>query len=240
MKFLHNSKGVIAKYLNKKFILGPCHINKLGISFTEEQFLTLSEMTIKFECAVRGFPNHKMETKELVLSNEIINDYSPFYKYVSDRIFNQHIRHGKWQLGNIHQYRSIENVKQRDEFEGFSFLNFNVNNHSVSQVCNTGFNYLIFCGTKSSSSVTHQEQFGRREFHFPQVKDFAERVCELISAKRYFVQNVEYNTLKSYSHRNLIQNPLIKLNNYLLTPEYFDLLADLAIYPSLFCKTRGF
>jgi hypothetical protein len=240
IKFLHNSKGVTAKYSNKKFVLGTPLINELGTDFTDEEFVKLSEIIINFESAVRGFPIHKLETKKLILSNEIVNDYSPFSKYVSDKVFKQYIQNGKWQLGNIHLYRSIENIKQRDEFEGFSFLNFNVNNHSISQVCNTGFNYLIFCGTKSSNSIIHQEKFGSKELHFPDVRAFAERVCELIGAKRYFVQNVEYNTLKAYSHRQLIQNPTIKLNDYLLTPEYFDLLADIAIYPSLFVKPEYF
>ncbi len=229
-----------AKYSNKKFVLGTPIINELGTDFTDEEFVKLSEIIINFESTVRGFPKHKLETKKLILSNEIVNDYSPFSKYVSDKVFKQYIQNGKWQLGNIHLYRTIENIKQRDEFEGFSFLNFNVNNHSISQVCNTGFNYLIFCGTKSSNSIIHQEKFGSKELHFPNVKAFAERVCEIIGAKRYFVQNVEYNTLKAYSHRQLIQNPTIKLNDYLLTPEYFELLADIAIYPSLFVKPEYF
>jgi len=240
LKFTNSSKGLIARYYNKKFLLGSTFISEFGVNFTEDELLKLSEISINFEIQARGFPKHKLETRKLILSSEIVNDYSPFSKYVSDKVFNQYIKNGHWQLGNIQLYRSIENVKQRDEFEGYSFLNFNVNNHVISQVCNTGFNYLIFCGTKSSNSIFHQQQFGKKELYFHDVKTFSEKVCESIGATRFFVQNVEYNTLKAYSDNKLILNTHKEINEFLSTPDYFDLLSEIAIYPSLFVKPENF
>lgn len=147
---------------------------------------------------------------------------------------------GNWQLGNVHQYRTIENIKQRDEFEGFSFLNLNINNHIISQVCNAGFNYLILCGTKSKNSSNLKEQFGEQELFFPDIKSFAEDVSMEINAIRYFIQKIEYNTLKSYFNPRVYLDPEINVTDNILTQKYFDILYENLIYPSLFVKPEAF
>lgn len=134
LKFSHTPNGVMAKYKNNLYILGMTSISHQNIIFSDEEFLGLGESVLKFECAVRNFPVHKIDKLSPVSSEAIINDYSSFSKYVSNNTFEKYIRKGVWQLGTIDQYRSIEDQRKRDEFEGFSFLNFNINKHIVSQV----------------------------------------------------------------------------------------------------------
>jgi hypothetical protein len=93
--------------------------------------------------------------------------------------------------------------------------------------------------TKSNNSTAHKEQFGQMELYFPDTKSFAESICKSINARRYFIQNVEYSTLKSYVSKQPIINPNIKIN-HILTPPYFDILAEHMLYPSLFVKPESF
>lgn len=239
LKFHHSKDGVIAFYQNNKFILGHLSISKEGAEFNDETYIEYSKAVLKFNCSVRNVPLHKIEQPIPIFSNKIINDYSPFYKYISTDIFEKYIRKGMWQLGAIEQYRTIENIKQRDEFEGYSFLNLNINNHIVSSICNTGFNYLIFCGTRSSKSLIHKEQFGDKELYFPNAKSFADNICKAIGAKRYYIQNVQYNTLKLYINKNKISNPDLDVSN-ILTPLYFDIIKEHFVFPSLFVKPESF
>ncbi len=239
LKFSHNSEGVIAKYKNKKFILGYLSILKERTDLTDEEYISYAQSVLNYHCSVRGVPFHKIGKLEPISSKPIINNYTPFYKYTSNAIFDQYIKKGIWQLGTIQQYRTIENIKQRDEFEGHSFLNLNINNHIVSTICSSGFNYLIFCGTRKANSDIHKQQFGEKEIYFPNIKSFAESVRKTINAKRYFIQNVEYNTLKLYINKTPIANPEIDINN-ILTPAYFDVINEHLIYPGLFVKPESF
>lgn len=240
LKFHHNKKGVNARYNKKKFLLGTLLIGHQNTSFTEKEYLDSSKNVLDFECSVRGYPKYGSSLNQLIHSKSIINNFGPFYKYVNKNIFKNKILNGNWQLGNVHQYRTIENIKQRDEFEGFSFLNLNINNHIVSQVCNAGFNYLILCGTQSKNSSNLKEQFGEQELFFPDVKSFAEDVSKEINAIRYFIQKIEYNTLKSYYNPKVYLNPMINVTDNILTPKYFDILYENLIYPSLFVKPEAF
>lgn len=240
LKFLHSARGVTAKLGNRKFVLGTLSIGKNSIEFSEDDYVNLSKTVLEFECSVRGYPRHPHKLLELVESDEIINDYAPFYKYVKEDTYNKWISKGKWQLGTVQLYRTIENTKQRDEFEGFSFINLNINNSIVSQVCNAGYNFLIFCGTKSKASEKHRKQFGERELYFPDIKSFAEKIQKQINAKRFFIQKIQYNSLKSYINRNPIVNSKIQVGNNILVPEYFEILYNNLIYTSLFVKPESF
>lgn len=240
LKFHHNRKGVNARYNKKKFILGTLSVSHQNITFSQEDYLNLSKNVLNFECSVRGFPKYDTTLNQLIDSRNITNDYGPFYKYVDKKIFQNKILKGNWQLGNIHQYRTIENKKQRDEFEGFSFLNLNINNHIISQVCNAGFNYLILCGTRSKSSSEHKNQFGEQELFFPDIKSFAVDVCKEIKAIKYFIHKVEYNSLKTYINPKVYINENINVADRILVPEYLDILYQNLIYPSLFVKPEAF
>lgn len=240
LKFHHNKNGVNARYNKKKFILGTHTVSHKNIDFSSDDYLNLSKAVLDFESSVRGFPKYDTTLNKLIDYQNIANDFGPFYKYVNENIFKNKILKGNWQLGNIHQYRTIENKKQRDEFEGFSFLNLNINNHIISQVCNAGFNYLILCGTRSRNSLQHRKQFGERELFFPDIKSFAEEVCKEIKAIRYFIHKVEYNSLKTYINPRVYNNPNINVTERILVPDYFDILYQNLIYPSLFVKPEAF
>lgn len=173
LKFYHDKNGVIAVYKKKTFMLGFQSIAHKDKQFSKSELLSLAHSVLSFECVMRGLPVHSRESESLIMAFDLINDFTPFYKYVSNDIFNNYIKKGKWQLGCISQYRTIENKKQRDEFEGFSFLHFNLNNQQFSSVCNAGFNYLIFCGTKSENSLQHKKTVRRKAIVFSE----REKLC---------------------------------------------------------------
>lgn len=239
LKFHHTKKGIIARYKKQKFILGTLSISQEKESFSHNELLNLSKDVIEYESSIRDYPKHQIELDILIEQKKIINNYTPFYKYMSKNIFENKILKGKWQLGNINQYRTIENKNQRDEFEGFSFINLNINKHIVSQVCNSGFNYLIFCGTRSNDSNLHKRKFGEKKIYIHDVKSFAEEISKEINAEAFYIQNIEYNTLKSYYNPTPLVSSEIDINN-ILTSEYFDVLQDNLLYTSLFVKPEAF
>lgn len=206
LKFSHTKDGVIAKNRNLKFILHQLSIFQKDAKLNQDQLFAHAKATIELQCLLRGWPFYEAPTFRPISPFDIKNDYSPFSKYVSNKIFDNYIKRGKWQLGTIEQYRTIENEKQRDELEGNSFLNLNINDYIVSTICSSGFNYLIFCGTRSAGSMNHQKQFGEKELHFPNVRSFAEGVKKSIQAKRYYIHKVEYNTQKLYLNEDVIKN----------------------------------
>jgi hypothetical protein len=239
MKFSHSPEGVIVDYKKRKHILGFLSISHENIAFTNDEYLDFSRVTLEGQCIARNKPLHLIQNLNPVSSGDLNNDFSPFYKYTSNEVFNKYIKNGIWQLGTINQYRTIENIKQRDEFEGYSFINLNINNHIVSTVFNTCFNYYIFCATKSNESDMHKNQFGEKKLTFNNVKSFADAMCKTINARRYFIQNVEYNTLKLYVNKEPIYNPNIDVNQ-ILTSDYFDVIRNHVFYPSLFVKPEAF
>lgn len=239
LKFEHSLEGVIAYYKKKKHILGHLSISNENVDFTDQQYLDYANTILVGQCMLRNKPLHLIENLSPVSSNSLINDFSPFYKYTSNDVFNKYIRNGIWQLGTINQYRNIENIKQRDEFEGYSFINLNINNHIISCVFNTCFNYYVFCATKSSYSDAHKDQFGEKKIYFPNVKSFADSMCKTINARRYFIQDVEYNTLKLYINKTPIYNPKINVHQ-VLSSDYFEVIKEHVFYPSLFVKPEPF
>jgi hypothetical protein len=240
LKFKKLEKGSIALYNNKKIIFGSSlAIMKRNLELTELDYLNLAKYNLSLYCSGKKLPRHIIRNTTPILSKSIVNDYSPFYKYVQPEIFEKFIKNGLWQLGTIELYRSIENNKQRDEFEGYSFLNLTINNHIVCTNVITGFNYLIFCATRSARSTRHKINFGEKLLYFPDVKSFAETICKHINAKKYFIHNVEYNTLKFYISKDKIYNQYLELNN-LFTPPFFDIINEHTLFPSLFVKPENF
>jgi hypothetical protein len=104
----------------------------------------------------------------------------------------------------------------------------------------TGYNYLILCGTRSSNSLYHKETFGDKEICITNIKSFAENICQQIHAKRYFVQNIEYNSSKYYVVKNKIHDAYIDPARNLFTPPFFDKIFEHTFYPSLFVKPDYF
>lgn len=78
LKFSHTPQGVLAKYKNNLYILGMMSISHQNISFSDEEFLGLGESVLKFECAVRNFPVHKIDNLSPVSSEAMKNDFSSF------------------------------------------------------------------------------------------------------------------------------------------------------------------
>ena len=239
LKFFHTKDGVIANYKKRKFILGFRSISNENTDFTDQEYLSFAQIVLRYHCTVRNVPMHSVENIVPISSKRIINDFTPFHKYVPTEIFERYISKGIFQLGTIEQYRKIEDARRRDEFEGYSFLNLNINNHIVSSVCISGFSYLIFSATRSANSLWHREKFGGTELYFTDIQSFAENLCKSVSAKRYFIQNVEYKTLKLYICKKKIHEPKIDVRN-ILTPAYFEIIKEHLVYPGLFVKPESF
>ncbi|MGA9212216.1 hypothetical protein, partial [Kaistella sp.] len=136
-------------------------------------------------------------------------------------------------------YRTIENKKARDEFEGQTFMDLIINGHQVTSFVCCGFNYLILCGTSQRSETLHQDSFGSKELYFPNVRSVAESISRTIGAKRFFVQKVSYNSSKWFSLDSEIHNDAININDIVCEP-YIELINKLSLYPSLFVKPAPF
>lgn len=203
-------KELFAKYKGRKINFGNLiMIGKRNAVLTDDLHLRLCRDNIKSYSSSKKIPFKMGKNLVPIYSKTVTNEYSAFYKYVKPEIFEKFISKGHWQLGTIEYYRTIENMKIRDEFEGYSFINLNLNNHMVAISFITGYNYLILCGTKSSDSLYHKQTFGDIEICIPDIKSFAEIICEQINAKRYFVHNIEYNSSKYYVVKNKIHDPYI-------------------------------
>jgi hypothetical protein len=232
--------GLSVTYNNKKIQFGNfIGILKRNIDLTDYEHVELAKHNLKTYYSHKKLPF--ITTKKLapIYSKQFINNYSPFYKYVQPEIYENFISKGKWQLGTVEQYRTIENAKQRDDFVGFSFLTLNINNHLICISFISSFNYLILSGTKSANSTFHKTSFGEKMLYIPDIKSFAEVICKEINAKKFFIQDVEYNSLKYYIVKDRIYDQYIDLRN-LFTPPFFDRVIEHTFYPSLFVKPEGF
>lgn len=209
LRFEQNDNKLTAVYKNKKTIFGTSlMILKRNKDLTAKQKLRLGRDNIRAYCEQNNLPIPIFKNTSPVYAKDIVNDYTPFYKYVEPCITEKY-RNGSWQLGTIEQYRTIENKKQRDEFEGYSFLYLNINNRMIGSNFISGFNCLILCGTRSSNSDYHKKNFGENILFFPDVKSMAEKISYEIKAKKYYIQNIEYNSLKFYiSNENIFNKYL--------------------------------
>jgi len=240
LKFLHNSEGVTINANNKRLILRGLSIIEKDVANDYSKLKQLAKINLKFQSEIGRLPQHVIESDEFYHSSSFSEISGPVYKYVNKSIYENFILNGQWQLGCINQYRKIENEKQRDEFEGFCNMNLLINDFLVNVLCHSGFNYLIFCCTKTSNSKYLKRQFGDLELKIPNVKSFANDVKKSISAKRVFIQEVKYNSLKSYFDPTPIFDTNVSLDDYILNESFVNLLLDRAPLPSLFVKPEYF
>ena len=115
-----------------------------------------------------------------------------------------------------------------------------MNDQIVSVVVNSGFNYLVFCATKSQNSELHRNKFGKREIGISDVHGFAETITKRIRARTYPIQTVEYNTPKLYIKKDEIKSNYVPAGSEISNPTFFDILSRHLIYPSLFVKPQSF
>lgn len=239
LKFKHNGLGVNTFLKGKKTIFNFSMVLPPEQPLTRDKQREFLRSILNAQSIIERLPAHDLTNFD-VLPNQIINnDYTPFYKYTSEHIYTSKLQKGIWQLGCIEQYRTIENTKQRDEFEGQCFINMNINGHGVTSLACTGFNYLIFCGTRKKSSDLHRDSFGTKELYFPNVRSFADSVKKSIGAKRYYVQNVIYNSSKWINIDEPIMDEWVNVND-ILGSRYIELINKHSLYPSLFVKPESF
>lgn len=239
LKFRYNKDGVNAFLNKKKTVLNFSSVLKEGANLTFEQQNSYIKSILQLQSSVRGLPLHSFEEYSPVVIPEETNDFTPFFKYTKPEIYNKYIKKGNWQLGCIQQYKTIENLKARDEFEGQTFIDININGHQVTSFVCCGFNYLILCGTSERSESLHQKNFGFKELYFPNVRSVAESISRSIGAKRFFVQKVSYNSSKWFTLDSEINNNKIDLNDIVSEP-YIELINKVCLYPSLFVKPLPF
>ena len=241
LKLKHDTNGLHAFLNGKRTTFGMSTVLKPDASQTDDDIKEQIKIILTLQEGLNRFsmPIYKIDDFKPININEILNDYTPFYKYTSHAIFENYIRKGRWQLGTIHQYQTIENQKQRDEFEGYCFMNMVINGQLTSSLVSTGYNYLIFCGTKKSNSALHKGSFGEKELYFPNVRSFADSIKKSIGARRYYIQEIEYNTSKWFNVKDPIIDDKLDLQN-IIGAGYIELLNKYSLYPSLFVKPEVF
>lgn len=239
LKFKHDGYGVHAILKGKKTTFNLSTVLKEDASLTDKEMKEYIKLVLTAQNMLNRLPLHKIDDFRTIDVIDIVNDYTPFYKYTSMNSYENFFKRGQWQLGCIQQYKTIENKKQRDEFEGQCFMNMMINNHKTNSLVCTGFNYLIFCGTRKASSELHKDSFGEKELYFPNVRSFADSVKKTIGAKRYYIQNVEYNTSKWFNVKDHILDDQVNLEDIINT-RYVELINQYSVYPSLFVKPEAF
>jgi len=236
----HKTNSLEVIYKQIKYVFGTISVSEVSQDISEEQFLQLAKLYIEFECNKRGLKKPLFNNTLKSINNINLSDTNlSFSKYISVKDYEQFIKKGKWQLGSIEQYRKIENDNKRDELEGLSILNFNINNHLVTVNCTGGFNYLILCGSNISNSNYHKSKFGAVELKISSLNSFCNAIKKTINAKRFFIQNVQYNSLMFYndSTKYAIKNFEV---NKVISRELLELISLNILYPSLFVKSEEF
>ncbi|MFN6342924.1 MAG: hypothetical protein ACK4Y6_11050 [Bacteroidota bacterium] len=242
LRFKHNTKGVLAYLDNKRFIFSGLTVLKEGVSLNEQEFESYLSIWNTFNSEVRGKPFHPTHNYKIIEYN--IDEVKPYtgkaFKYIQYENYEKFITKGKWLLGNIEHYATIENESLRDEYEGFTHMNLFINNHQTSFLVQTNFNYLIFCCSHAENSNQLKQQFGECIFEITDINAFAKRIVKTISAKRYYIRKVVYSSPKVYSYPENIINPDIKIGSDILNESFIDLARQHSLYPTLFIKPESF
>lgn len=231
------SQGISCVVDNLEVILKMSAVLDENKPFSVEDTIGYLESTTKLQSLISDSPHH--EITSLTESSDFSdrNNWT-FSKYVSTDIYNRYISKGQFQFGTIRYYQETEISKIRDEYEGYSNLQFGINNQQVLYSCFTGYNYLIFCGTRKTNSAQHQDQFGDKQIIIPNINSFAKSCHRALNSKSYTIGEVQYSNSKYYRASDLnldhfdIDNPF--------SEEIINHIRKEAVFPSLFVKPEVF
>jgi len=219
---------------NRKLIVKGTAVT---LPLDDKEVHTFFAASNKFISTVNQIPSHTSEFREtMIMSNKQFD--GPFVKYVKKDVYEKYIKKGNFQLGTIQYYQKVENPKIRDEYEGFSNLLIPVNQYNLCYTTFSGFEYLIFCGTLTSNSVAHKDQFGEVQITIPNINSFANAIQKSIGAKSYVIGRVSYDNLKLFKANSIMADNL-DIDN-LFTHELLDYVDKFTLAPSLFVKPEAF
>jgi len=192
-KYTHNNKSLIVHGL-----VITKETNEFNVESFQSSFLTFHQ-SIKGEKPITG-------TDRILLTRQDFNtpEIHDMYKYVSTAVLKSRILKGWFRFGTIDYYKSAENERIRDEFEGFTGLDIQTGKRHVITSATSGFNYHIYCGTdfKKSNKSNMKKQFGESLIRIKDVKSFAEAIKKAVGAKAFQIQKIMYSTLKLYQLRD--------------------------------------
>lgn len=231
IEYTLNNRNIISQFMAS---------TKKGETFTDDELIKFVTITTKFIEAKNKIPSSWTKLNGDLHTLPLPTSTTPtFYKYMTEQTYNTYIAKGKFKLGSLSLYRSIEKIESRDDREGNSNILIDTNDGSIFISVISGFNYYVLCGTGTQDNSEYMsKKFGNIRITINDVKSFADSVSKMIGATRWFIKHVGYSDFKFYrTMHEFKQSPTSGIH---ISAELFDFLIDKSTLPSLFVKPAMF
>lgn len=239
VSYSHSTKGTCVHYDKKSFILEGLLVAEQGINLSVTDNSNISKAIITFDNSVRGRAEYELQSEDIFEYRDLTPFNAPIYRYIKPYIFDKYIKKGEWQLGNVSQYRKIEDINRHDQHEGFFVLHLNINGFRFIQAVSAGFNCLILCCTDLKDSAWHYTRFGEIKITIPNPNAFARAIARAIGARAWYIYKMLYTDLKTYINHSPISNNEINPKR-LVSDEYIKEVYNQSLIPSVFIKPNRF
>lgn len=161
-----------------------------------------------------------------------------FRKFISRDTYENYVKNGSFQLGSLKKYREIERKESRDELEGYTQMVLNTESRQISVLAISGFNQYVLCGTDSEENLEYMSNnFGEVMLEITNIDSFANKIKDLIGAKSWVINKVQYTNLKQIILENQVLNWDFR---DCLHPNLFELIYEPSFFPSVFSKMHSF
>jgi len=204
VRWLTTEKGISLKW-NKTnpLTLASFSLGKENVDFSEVDLKNYSKITIDFLSSIFNFEN-KIKPLNVIDESPVFNlrDFEILnpeylYKYVSKNSASYYQK-GIFQVGSTGYFRTMENLKARDELEGLAFVSCLTNNRVANSIIYLGFNHYIFCCTDQNNnelSEYHISNFGSVLLKI-KTEPFLRKMAKRLGATSYKIIRVKYANAK--------------------------------------------
>jgi hypothetical protein len=233
----------------RSVILGSLSFGRI---LTPEQNTAFVDATSRYLAAVNNQPHNPIEHNLEIAPNALrLATSEPFYKYVTDEVWNRFIRNGCFQLGSAQYYKAHENQNIRDELEGSSIFHIVDGIDQLNCALVSGLNCALFCGTGEpdlDGGRNMNFSFGAKLIRI-ELAPFVNAIAKRIGAIRTSICDILYTDNKSClvhsssihrfaaitGHGNLTNMMLRRINK-----TFFDEFYATAFTPSLLAKPYSY
>jgi hypothetical protein len=250
IKWLHNKTGYALKVGSiTPIILASLSLSKEDAVFTEEQQKQFAKSTVDYLAGAFGFRD-RISAKNGIDNSPgfLIDDFVEakpqyLYKYVSKKS-SEYYKKGRFQVGTIKYFQTMENDKARDELEGLAFIDTKLGNRIANAAVTMGSNYYVFCGTNQADDTLddyHVENFGSVLMKI-ELAPFAQKMAKRLGALSFTIMKVKYANAKLIRTQMPFQMQPELFSN-LRSKEmqlYLQHLISQCTLPSLFTKPGWF
>jgi hypothetical protein len=216
---------------------------------TEKERFDLARITRNFHDDVAGVPKTPPDFRQTMTADEFPErNPKKLYRFTSREVWEKHLSRGDFQLGTLAFYRATENLKIRDQREGYAHLAICWPHKEMHCSVEAGANCVVLCCTRRavSARMLMSERFGDMLIEINDPVSFSSRVSEKIGAARVNIRDVVYSDPKTFRvETNFKTDPEILRDDTLeglhsFNRQMFQVLYDAALLPSLFSKPKEF